>query len=206
MDNDKKKRKRMWRRILGKNKPETPKSSESISKGSLAASSTDGSVVLPNRPNIAAVHHLNGNRDSTSTAPGESKADQDSSSRHSQAPQNSETSSMAGSCKEELRQPLQKQGEQASPQLGVESLWKEAAEGLEPGDREKLDSLIKSKREDMAACSSPNEQGEGLFADDVSLILSRAKRLKEDDEKATWRHVSSITSQKLSELHAQFPI
>jgi hypothetical protein len=111
---------------------------------------------------------------------------------------------MPGICNEQPFQPLQEQAKQAPPQLGVESLWKEAAESLDPGDRKKLDNLIQSKREGQAAGLSPNGHREVPSADDVSLIISRAKRLKDKDQKATWRPVSSTPSQDLGKLHVQF--
>jgi len=95
------------------------------------------------------------------------------------------------------------QGEQAP------TLWEEAAKSLEPEDRKKLDVLIKSKREGQAAdpsskgqtrSSSPDADGGDSLTDDVNRIISRAQRLKAQDEK-TWRPVRSTLYPNPHEMH-----
>lgn len=71
-----------------------------------------------------------------------------------------------------------------SPQLGKRSLWDDAADSLDPADRKKLDSLIKSKREGQAAQLNDSPSA------DVSLVLSRAKKLEDQGKETTWRPVS----------------
>jgi hypothetical protein len=62
---------------------------------------------------------------------------------------------------------------------------------------EKLNRLIKSKQEGKRADPSEGHEG-GLLSDghddgppaEVSLVLSRLKRLKDKDQESTWRPVS----------------
>jgi hypothetical protein len=102
-------------------------------------------------------------------------------------------SSVSEGCIQHTSQPFQAQDNQAQQQPVTESLWKEAADGLDPKDRKSLDSLIKSKQNGRERNSHP---------DDVSLIISRADALKKKDKKATWRPVSSISSHKTHKTHA----
>ncbi|KAI3324731.1 hypothetical protein HD806DRAFT_53878 [Xylariaceae sp. AK1471] len=73
------------------------------------------------------------------------------------------------------------------------TLWEEAVNSLEPEDREKLDVLIKCKRDGQAA--DPSSLGSSFFdgvdslTDHVGLVLSRAKKLKDENNKATWSPV-----------------
>ncbi|CZR64683.1 uncharacterized protein PAC_14581 [Phialocephala subalpina] len=169
-------------------RPETERF-EPSSENSPPASSADGPTVLRDRPDVTVVDNFTRNRDSTSTLHGQSEADQCRSSRPCQAPPDPKTSSTLGICNEHPPQPLQEQDEQALLQLGTGSLWKKAAESLDHRDREKLNGLVKSKREGQTADSPPDGQGEGPSAADVSLIISRAKRLEDEDKKGTWRAV-----------------
>jgi len=79
------------------------------------------------------------------------------------------------------------------------TLWEAAAKSLEQKDRDKLDVLIKSKREEHAANASSNGQTPSLcpdahkgdsLSDDVNRVLSTAQKLKDEEEK-TERPVSS---------------
>jgi hypothetical protein len=94
-------------------------------------------------------------------------------------------------------QPLQQQDKQTQSQL-----WKEAAKSLEQKDQKKLE-LIKSRQKGPVADTSPKAQragsppdghGKDPSADDVNLILDRAKGLKKESKEATWRPVSAISS------------
>jgi len=79
------------------------------------------------------------------------------------------------------------------------TLWEAAAKSLEQEDRDKLDVLIKSKREEQVAeassksqtrSSCPDADGGDSLQGDVNRVLSTAQKLAEEDEK-TWRPVSS---------------
>ncbi|RYP66398.1 hypothetical protein DL771_007807 [Monosporascus sp. 5C6A] len=86
-------------------------------------------------------------------------------------------------------QPLQEQGKHTPPRL--RSLWEEAADSLDAEDQRKLKDLIESTREDKAAELSVEGPGGSSFPDDVSLIVSRAKELEEEDKNAAWKPVIS---------------
>jgi hypothetical protein len=79
----------------------------------------------------------------------------------------------------------------------ITTLWDEAVNGLEPGDREKLDILIKFKRHGQAA------DGVCSRADHVGLVLSRAENLRDRNKEATWSPVSSNPSRRDCEAHTQ---
>ncbi|RYP05532.1 hypothetical protein DL764_003709 [Monosporascus ibericus] len=72
-----------------------------------------------------------------------------------------------------------------------ESLWEEAADSLDAEDQERLKDLIKSTHEGQAAEQSVEGARGTSFPDDVSLIVSRAKKLEEEDKKAAWKPVIS---------------
>ncbi|RYP57435.1 hypothetical protein DL770_010675 [Monosporascus sp. CRB-9-2] len=86
-------------------------------------------------------------------------------------------------------QPLRDQDNQTPPRL--RSLWEEAADSLDAEDRGRLEDLIKSTRAGQAAELSVEGPGGSSFPDDVSLIVSRAKELEEEDRKAAWKPVIS---------------
>jgi hypothetical protein len=142
--------------------------------------------VLHDRPDATIVHDLTGNQGSTGIGHEQSKAEQHSSPQPCQPPPaDPRASSTSETCTEQPSQSPREQGKQAPPQLVIGALWKEAADHLDREDREKLDRLIISKGEGQAADPSPEGQGgssldghgEDPSADDVSLIVSRAKRL-----------------------------
>lgn len=90
--------------------------------------------------------------------------------------------------------PSPKLSEQSTSQMG---LWGKAAASLNPGDRDTLERLIKSKREYH---DGPRPVS---LANEVDSTLSRAKKLKEEDKEATWRPVSPLWSQSLTSRQAQ---
>lgn len=97
------------------------------------------------------------------------------------------TSSIPPAQKALVLVPSPVQSEQNPSQKG---LWVTAADSLDPGDRGKLDNLLRSKRE------CPNGRGPDSLADEVSSTLSGAEKLKEEGREATWRPVSSFRFQK----------
>jgi hypothetical protein len=156
--------------------------------------------VLHDHPKATVVHGVTGNEGSTGIAHDQSKAEQHPYPQPCQTPPAyPKASSTSETSKEQPSQSPQKQGKQVPPQLVIGALWKEAADGLSPEDRKKLDSLIISERKGQAVDashkghggSSPDGHGEYPSADHVSLIISRAKTLKEEDKKATWMPVCS---------------
>lgn len=90
--------------------------------------------------------------------------------------------------------PSPEQGKPGPSQLG---LWGKAADSLDRGDREKLDILIRSKREAF------DGHGRDSLADDVNLVLATAEKLKEEDKEATWKPVSSLRPQNSHKTRAQ---
>ncbi|RYO94460.1 hypothetical protein DL762_000556 [Monosporascus cannonballus] len=110
--------------------------------------------------------------------------EQHRSSQSCQAPQGDPNGS---STSDNPSQPLPEQGKQTSPRLG--SLWEEAADSLDAEDQGRLEGLIKSTREGQAAELSVEGRGGRSFPDDVSLIVSRAKKLEEEDKEAAWKPV-----------------
>ncbi|RYP12625.1 hypothetical protein DL767_011160 [Monosporascus sp. MG133] len=73
----------------------------------------------------------------------------------------------------------------------LRTLWEEAADSLDAEDQGRLKDLIKSTREGQAAGLSVEGPGGSSFPDYVSLIVSRAKKLEEEDKKAAWKPVIS---------------
>ncbi|RYP79807.1 hypothetical protein DL769_002752 [Monosporascus sp. CRB-8-3] len=112
--------------------------------------------------------------------------EQHRSSQSCQAPRAHPNSS---STSDNPSQPLQEQGEQNPPPL--RSLWEEAAGSLDAKDQGRLEDLIKSTRKGQAAELSVEGRGDSSFPDDVNLVVSRAKKLEEEDKKAAWRPVIS---------------
>jgi hypothetical protein len=98
--------------------------------------------------------------------------------------------------------PPERTNEQPSQQVEQAlTLWEQAAKSLKPEDRDKLDVVMKSKREGSAADPSSKGQkssdadGGDSLTDDVNRVITSAQRLKDQDEK-TWRPVSSIPNQR----------
>ncbi|RYO96337.1 hypothetical protein DL765_011608 [Monosporascus sp. GIB2] len=110
--------------------------------------------------------------------------EQHRSSPSCQAPQGDPNGS---STSDNPSQPLPEQGKQTPPLLG--SLWEEARDSLDAEDQGRLEGLIKSIREGQAAELSVEGRGRRSFLDDVSLIVSRAKKLEEEDKEAAWKPV-----------------
>jgi hypothetical protein len=74
------------------------------------------------------------------------------------------------------------------------TLWEEAANTLDLKDREKLDDLIQSRRGSQTVDPIPEGQRGGSPEAHVSFVLSSAQEVKEKDNTATWKPVSSIKS------------
>jgi hypothetical protein len=85
-------------------------------------------------------------------------------------------------------QPLREQDKQS------QTLWEEAANTLDLKDREKLDDLIQSRRGSQTVDPIPEGQRGGSPEAHVSFVLSTAQEVKEKDNTATWKPVSSIKS------------
>lgn len=79
--------------------------------------------------------------------------------------------------------------EQSRQNYSHTGLWARAADSLDPGDREKLEKLVRSKRE------CPNGHGPDILADEVNSTLFRAEKLKDENKEVTWRPVSPLCSQ-----------
>jgi hypothetical protein len=107
-------------------------------------------------------------------------------------PADPKTNSTSEACKEQHSQPLREQDKQAPPQSVRGTLWEEAALGLDPRARKKLDDIIRSKREGQGADPSAKGQEGSSPANVVDLIVSTAEGLKEKDMEDTWRPVSPI--------------
>lgn len=71
-------------------------------------------------------------------------------------------------------------------------LWKEAAHGLDKKEREQLDSIKKPE-------TSPSQSGDPS-REDVDVILSNVKKMKEEDKKKSWRPVSHRPVWNINEL------
>lgn len=114
-----------------------------------------------------------------------------------QAPPDPGTNTTSQACLEQPSHHLGEQDKQSPPFLIIGTLWKEAAKSLDNGVRDKLDRIIKSKREGEAAdppedhggSSPPSGCGDEPPAA-VSSVLSEADKCKKKDEKATWKPVS----------------
>lgn len=82
---------------------------------------------------------------------------------------------------ESILEPSPEQSKQDAKHM---SLWTRAANSLDLRDREKLESLVRSKLE------YPNDHGPDSLADEVNLTLSRAEKLKDESKEVAWRPVS----------------
>ncbi|KND94251.1 hypothetical protein TOPH_00804 [Tolypocladium ophioglossoides CBS 100239] len=172
---------RLLSKLFRKRQAETPSHFETQRLVPSSGSSppvpiSDGAAVSHDCTDVTVVHGLTGNRDSNRTTPKQSN------------------SLLLGLVSPPPADPKTEN----PPRLVVGSLWEKAADSLDPEDRKKRDHLIKCKREDHAADPIPEGQGGSsatedlwgsLATGDVNHILSRAKRLNEEDKEATCRPV-----------------
>jgi len=162
-------------------------------------------VVLHNSPHAANASQLTSYRYATDTVHEQSEVGQRPSLRQTaQDPETSSTSDIGNEQPQSLRMqqkeaPPQLEDTRTPPQVVRDSLWEEAADSLDKPEREKLDRLIKSKREGQEGDSHPSIPGGDLSADDVSVVLARAQALGDKDK--AWSPVRCAPTRNSSEAH-----